>query len=184
MSIIRCTGCLLVISIVLFGTSLCTAQDDKGKLDLKEVKRLVAAESASGDSAPAHSAATGGEEESENLILVILRITGYLVLIVVLIFAIAWLVRKGGFAGGSKIGGGSMDILEVLHLGTNRSLLMVRVMDQVILLGQTQNTINVLDKIEGPQALEIISSSKRGVSINGFKDTLENFVGKMGKKSS
>jgi len=98
------------------------------------------------------------------------------------ILALAWLTRKGGIAGGSKLGGGSMDTLEVLPLGQNKSVLLVRVVDAVYVLAQTAGAITVLEKIEGQRALEIISSSKGLVSMTKFKDAFNQFVGKLKKQ--
>jgi flagellar biogenesis protein FliO len=76
-----------------------------------------------------------------------------------------------------------MDTLEVLPLGPNRAIMLVRVMDRVYLLAQTQNSISVLDKVEGDKAVELIASSKGVVSISQFKDVFNSFMGKMKKNS-
>ena len=41
-----------------------------------------------------------------------------------------------------------MDVLEVLPFGQNRNAILIRVMDSVYLLGQTPNSIVLLEKIE------------------------------------
>jgi flagellar biogenesis protein FliO len=74
-----------------------------------------------------------------------------------------------------------MDILETLPLGQNRSLVMVRVMDSILLLSQTPQTIVLLEKIEGAKAIELISLTKGGTSIVQFKDFFNTFIGKMKK---
>ncbi len=114
--------------------------------------------------------------------LVILRIIGYLAIIIALIFGVAWFIKKTGLAGASKIGGGaSMDILEVVGFGQNRNAMLIRVMDCVYLLGQTPGSIVLLDKIEGQNAIDIIASSKEGTSIVQFKDAFNSFMGKIKK---
>ena len=118
----------------------------------------------------------------ENYAFLILRITLYLVLTIVLIFAVAWVVRRAGLAGASRAGGGAnMDILEVLSTGQNRNMILVRVTDSVYLLGQTPNSIVLIEKIEGQKAIEIISSGKGGASIVQFKDAFNSFIGKIRK---
>jgi hypothetical protein len=49
------------------------------------------------------------------------------------------------------------------------------------LLSQTQSRIDVLDKVEGEKAVELIASSKGVVSISQFKDVFNSFMGKMKK---
>ncbi|MBD3420595.1 MAG: flagellar biosynthetic protein FliO [Chitinivibrionales bacterium] len=121
------------------------------------------------------------DRRRENLLFVTLRIVGYLALLIVIIFVLAWLFRKSGIAGGSKLGGGSMDVLEVLPLGQNKSMVLVRMLDGVYLVGQTPTSINLLEKIEGDKAVELIASSKGVVSMTRFKDALGSFM-KLGKK--
>ena len=118
----------------------------------------------------------------ENFAFLSLKIAGYLAGILVLIVLFAWIAKKGGLAGSSKLGGtGSMDILEALPLGNAKSIALVRIMDAVYIVGQTQQSISLLDKIEGEKAVEIIASSKGGVSMAKFKDVFSNFMGKMKK---
>lgn len=121
--------------------------------------------------------------DSENVTSIIFRVTLYLALIVGVILVIAWIVRKLGITGTSRIGGGAMDVLEVLPFGQNRNALLIRVMDTVYLLGQTPSTMVLLEKIEGQKAVELISSTKGGTSIVHFKDAFNQFMGKI-KKSS
>ena len=74
-----------------------------------------------------------------------------------------------------------MDVLEALPLGQNRNIVLVRVVDKVYLIGQTQTSITVLETIEGQKALELISSTKGVVSMAQFKDVFNNFMGKFKK---
>jgi flagellar biogenesis protein FliO len=90
-------------------------------------------------------------------------------------------IKRLGLAGGSKIGGGSMDVLEALPVGQNRTIMLVRVRDIVYVLAQTQHQITLLDKVEGDRALEVISSSKGTVSISQFKDVFNDFMGRIKK---
>ena len=120
--------------------------------------------------------------QSENYALVIMRMIGYLAIITMIIFAVAWGVRKAGFAGTSKLGGGgSMDIIEVLSFGQNRNAVLIRVADTVYLLGQTPESMVLLEKIEGQKAIDLIASSKGGTSVMNFKEAFNSFIGKMKK---
>jgi flagellar protein FliO/FliZ len=158
-----------------------------GDFDIAKVRQAVGQNAFRPGAADTLSGAQGSPQtpaEQESLVLIILRITGFLVLVLLLIFLIAWGARKAGLAGGSKVGGGSMDVLEALPLGQNRALLLVRVTDRVYLLGQSQSRIDMLETYESDKALEIISSTKGGVSMMQFKDVFGSFMGKLRKTSS
>jgi flagellar biosynthetic protein FliO len=127
---------------------------------------------------------TNAEPKQERIAAVLLRVFFYLAVVIILIFVVSWVVKKAGITGSSKVGGGgAMDTLEVLPLGQNRNIILIRVMDVVYLLGQTSGSMILLEKIEGQKAIDLISSSKGGSSIIQFKDALNSFMGKI-KKSS
>ena len=120
--------------------------------------------------------------QPENYAIIILRMVGYLAVIFIVIFAAAWLIRKIGFVGTSKVGGGgSMDIIEVLPFGQNRNAVLIRVADTVYLLGQTPESMVLLEKIEGQKAIDLIASNKSGASVMNFKEAFNSFIGKMKK---
>jgi len=129
---------------------------------------------------PAGTAAALPRPKPENFAIVLLRVIGYLAVILLLIFGTAWGVRKLGVAGVSRVGGGNnMDVIETLYLGQNRGAALVRVADTVYLLGHTQENIVLIEKIEGDKAIELIASTKSGASITTFKDAFNSFMGKM-----
>ncbi|MCL2183578.1 MAG: flagellar biosynthetic protein FliO [Chitinispirillia bacterium] len=150
-----------------------------GSFDLEKVNDDVAS---GADTALAGAASVAGYTgRTENYAIVLLRITGSLVIITAVILCIAWAVRKIGVAGVSKVGGGSnMDVIETLYLGQNRGAALMRVGDTVYLVGHTPENIVLLEKIEGDKAIGLIASSKSGGTA-GFKDVLNNFMGKMKK---
>lgn len=152
-----------------------------GKFDIEKVRRAVSEPGGALTVDSGQTAAASGKQE--NVGWVTARIGFYLLLVIGAIFAVSWGIKRLGLAGRSKIGGGSMDTLEVLPLGPNRAIMLVRVMDRVYLLAQTQNSISVLDKVEGDKAVELIASSKGVVSISQFKDVFNSFMGKMKKNS-
>jgi len=156
-------------------------QDDAGigSFDIERVNDDIAA---GADTALADAASIAGfTSQPESFAIVLLRITGFLVVITALIFCAAWAVRKVGVAGVAKVGGGNnMDIIETLYLGQNRGAALMRVGDAVYLVGHTQENIVLLEKIEGEKAIDLIASSKGGGAMS-FKDALNNFMGKMKK---
>ena len=121
------------------------------------------------------------QEEMSNtgIGLLIARISLYLALLVALIFLIGWIARRSGMAGGSRPGGGAMDVVELLPLGQNRQVVLVRVLDKIHVLAQTPNTVQHLDTLAGDQALEVLSSAKGAVSLSRFKDVFGTFMQKM-----
>lgn len=169
-----------ILLLFLFFTSFSQtpqSPSETGNFDIKKVREAAFSQSDTTitDSLKFHKAA-------DNYTLIILRVILYLVIVIAVIFAVSWVVKKSGLAGTSRIGGGgSMDVLEILPFGQNRNVVLVRVMDSVYLLGQTPNSIILLEKIEGQKAIDLIASSKGGSSIMQFKDAFNNFIGKMKK---
>jgi flagellar biogenesis protein FliO len=149
-----------------------------GNFDIEKVRTatLHAGDTAAG---PARTA----PEPRENAPAIALRVTAYLGIVIVLILAVAWLVRKGGVRSMRPGGPGSMDIVETLQLGGGRMLIMVRVMDEIYCLAQTATAVTLLDKIGGQKALDIIASSRGGGTMLPFKDAFNSFMGKIRKPS-
>lgn len=168
---------LIFMSVVVAWSQ--TAATGTGSFDLNKVKTYTGQYDSLGNYSPAQNSHS---KISDSYAMIIIRISLYLALIIAVIFVVAWIVRKAGIAGTSKIGGGgSMDILEVLPFGQNRNAVLIRVQDTVYLLGQTPNNIILLEKIEGQKAIDLIASSKGGSSVMQFKDEFNNFIGKIKK---
>ena len=150
-----------------------------GSFDIEKVRQAVTQPANALTVDSASDAPTAVKSESIGWLMA--RMGFYLALVIGAIYAVMWFVKRFGLAGRSKIGGGSMDTLEVLPLGPNRAVMLVRVTDRVYLLAQTPGAISVLDKIEGEKAIEVIASSKGVVSISQFKDVFSSFMGKIKK---
>jgi flagellar biosynthetic protein FliO len=186
---LKAASTFVLLSFVFLSTHNTFAQSrpDIGTFDINKVAQNVEGRGnapasdtgASAASAPKVDRITG--KTNENWTLVSLRIGLYLILTITAIFLVIWGIKRIGLAGRSKIGGGSMDVLEALPLGQNRAIVLVRVVDKVYLIGQTQNQISVLETIEGQKALELISTTKGVVSMAQFKDVFNNFMGKFKK---
>ncbi|MBN1603438.1 MAG: flagellar biosynthetic protein FliO [Chitinispirillaceae bacterium] len=124
------------------------------------------------------------ENEKENPIAILIRILLYLLLVIVLISGISWLFKRIGLPGTIKNNGpGSMDLLEVLPISQNRTITIVRILDAVYILGQSQGAMVLIDKVEGQKALELISTSKGGTAVTQFKDAINSFMDKFKKNS-
>lgn len=169
---------LFVMNMTLMAEN--TENGDVGSFNIAKVRAAVVDLP---DSASTATSSTTIIKKEESVGLLIIRITLYLGMVILLIFGIGWLVRKTGL-NSARGGSGAMDIIETLPIGQNRMIIMVRVMDEIFLLSQTAATINLLDKIGGQKALDIIAISKDGGgSIVQFKDAFNSFMGKMKKPS-
>jgi flagellar biosynthetic protein FliO len=160
------------------------ADNTIGTFDIEKVRKAASESGYSlgeDSAAGAASVESSSARKSDGIGWVAIRLSLYLALIVGAIFVVIWVIKRLGLAGGSKIGGGSMDVLEALPVGQNRTIMLVRVRDIVYVLAQTQHQITLLDKVEGDRALEVISSSKGAVSISQFKDVFNDFMGRIKK---
>ena len=170
---------LLISCIIITLIQAQPSRDDIGGFDIQKVQQAVMdqRDTAVSESVPLM------KKKAESYTWVIVRITLYLAVVIGVILAVSWIVRKMGIGNSSRIGGGgSMDILEALQFGQNRNAILVRVMDTVYLLGQTPTSIVLLEKIEGQKAIDLIASSKGGGgSVMQFKDVFNNFMGKTKK---
>jgi flagellar biosynthetic protein FliO len=171
---------LVAFLLVAASMGLGQSRSSIGTFDIEKVRQAVSGRDSSSDST------TGAIEKapvrkSESVAWLTIRIGLYLALIAGAIFCVTWLIKRFGLVGRSKIGGGSMDLLEALSIGPNKTILLVRVKDMVFILAQTPSQITLLDKVEGDRALELISSSRGGVSISQFKEVFDGFMGKIKK---
>lgn len=174
---------LFFIFIASFFITESFAQESKtGNFDIKKVQQAVIEDMGDSVNIETDNAGTVNNRRfGNNYMFIILRIIGYLVLLAVMIILVVWLLKRFGLTGTSRTGGGTMDLLESLPVGQNRSIILVRVMNSVLVLSQTAQSITLLEKIEGDKAVELIASTKGGTSIVQFKDVFNNFIGKIKK---
>lgn len=93
-----------------------------------------------------------------------------LLLIVGLIFALAWLVRR--FGGAGALGASSsMRVVSSLNLGAKEKVVVVKVGDQQLLLGVTPHQITKLAEVDIPQAEAPVN----------FADKLQELLPKHGR---
>ncbi len=173
---------LTLIIIALFVLS--SAQKSKiGDFDINKVREAVGSELSDSGMEPGNTDVQKEKIEplEQSYFMVILRIIALLALLSLLILGGVWLIKRYGISGSSRIGGGSMDVLEALPIGQNKSIVLVRVLDSVYVLAQTSQQITLLEKINGDKAVELIATTKGGTSIVQFKDMFNNFMGKIKK---
>ena len=95
-----------------------------------------------------------------------------LIFILVLIFSMAWLVRKMGY---SHIAGqGQLKLLSTMNLGQKEKIALIQIGQQQILVGITSQQINTLHVLEQP--LETVSSQDM---TEDSSQQNQNFAGKL-----
>jgi len=116
----------------------------------------------------------------QDIILLISRIVFGLLLVLALIAATAWGIRKTGLFSQSGIDAAvqtpSMSVLEALATGQNGVILLVRCEEQVFLVGQTQAKYTLLQELNENTAKKIIESKVKSDSVSSFKSSLANFM--------
>jgi flagellar biogenesis protein FliO len=170
--------CLIIFSVYAEDTTSNKNSKNSGfNMDIlqSELQNSAVTESSSVDN---------NDVERGNILPVLMRIFAYLSIVIIVILVIAWVFKKIGLPGTVRNNkAGSMDLLEILPLSQNRNISMIRIADAVYILGQCQQSMLLIEKIEGQKALELISASKDGNSIVQFKDALNTFMGKFKKNS-
>ena len=175
----------VIVAIVLLSPLTNVRAQDKNNADGFSIEKVNAQafDNVAVDTGQRGGEATGSSQQTDrpNLAMVVFRTIASLVLILLVIVGLVWFLRKAGLSGTSRIGGGSMDLLEALPIGQGRSLVLVRVMEKVLVLAQTQQIITLLAEIDGQNAVELIAQSKGGTSIVQFKEMFNGFVGRVKK---
>ena len=188
--LIRCSIASLFVILCAGSSAFIPAQTDtSSRWDSTRIAAMNALVQSSGgasgttmDTGSQGRLARAIKAPQENLAGIVLRVIGWLALLILIVFGGALAMKKLGLVGSSKIGGGaSMDMLEILPLGQNRSIMLVRVLDRVFLLGQTPTTIERLETFEGEKAVDLIAASKGGPTIVQFKDAFNNFISRIKK---
>lgn len=167
---------------MLVFVTVASAQNDtpgtssRGSFDFSRLQKELKGYADAGDTNAARQQDTL-QQQNRSLLGVTIRLSIVLGIIIVLVFAIAWLIKRGGISGAHSKGG-SIDVLEAASLGPQRNVVLVRVLDTVYVLGQTQHTITLLEKLQDEKALEVISSAREVTSLSRFKDVFNSFVSK------
>ena len=176
----------LLVLLITGLLSVTLAQKSRiGDFDINKVREAVGGGLSDSAMGPGGTDAPQDQVDSlgQGYFWITLRIIAILVLLALTIMVGIWLIKKFGLSGTSRVGGGSMDVLEALPIGQNKSIVLVRVLDAVLVLSQTPQQVALLEKIEGNKAVELIASTKGGTSIVQFKDMFNSFMGKMKKTS-
>lgn len=121
----------------------------------------------------------------------IFSVLGTIALVILIFVGAYWCTRLIGKHYGGRLGGASssMQVLERLSLGTDSTLIIVKVNGQVLLLGVAQQHITLLQELdaglypdEKPQGPDGKAGQFSDVLKNSLKSWGIQFPGKMGKK--
>jgi len=102
------------------------------------------------------------------------KFIGFLILVLALFFAIVHVFRKGVFAKGKLGFLNSTPLITTLsttYIGPKRSLMLVKVYNQVFLLGLSEAGINILSEIEEVPGL--LKAGEKGLTGNNFDSDLD-----------
>jgi len=112
-----------------------------------------------------------------------LKMFGVLGLILGLLVGAVWLLRRFMSRTGSlPLAGGELAVLAQYPLGPKKVLALVRVADQVLLLGVTEANINLLSRIEDEAFLARLKRPNPG-RPNDFRSLLKRLTGRSGQES-
>ncbi|MBN1982301.1 MAG: flagellar biosynthetic protein FliO, partial [Chitinivibrionales bacterium] len=185
------TGCtlrMLLASLSLMTiVSMAIAQKtafDSASIDIEKIQQALAGvggQTSLDTTTAVSEVSTGVKELRGRYIGVTIKIIFYLIILIAVSLGIVWLLRRGGLSSTAIRSSASLDLLENLTVGQNRSIMLVRVIDTVLVVSQAPQGIALLDKIEGQKALEIIATAKSGSGVKQFKDVFNTFVDSLKK---
>ena len=84
-----------------------------------------------------------------------------LILIIGLIVALAVVVRKMNFRGGTRKNAGQVQIISSVFIGSKKQIVLVRIMDRVLALGITEASINKLAEFPGSVQDEVGTNEEK-----------------------
>ncbi|MCL2845196.1 MAG: flagellar biosynthetic protein FliO [Chitinivibrionia bacterium] len=170
---------LLVILCTLFlSFTVFAQQQNVDNFDMNRLSELAGGDAVDLFDADMSPQFGGGNQESMGIIL--LRIVGSLALVLAIVAAAAWGVRKSGIFGKGIAAATSqtpsMSVLEALATGQGGAILLLRCEGQVFLVGQTPTNYTLLRELDAASAQKIIESKGGDVSMATFKNSLANFM--------
>lgn len=101
-----------------------------------------------------------------------------LAIVLALIFALAWIIRRFKPAQAMLGGGGVLEVVARLPVSGKQTLLLVRMGRQLVLLGQSQDSLTMLSEVNDPEEVaaiigEAVSRTNQSLS-HEFADTFES----------
>jgi len=107
-----------------------------------------------------------------------LSLIGALLTVVIILFLAFFFSRMLGKTWNRASSGRNLKIIEQLSLGPDRQILLLKVQNEVYMVGVSQAGIQILAKLEG----EISEEDTSGSEPAGFKELFEKFSSQQRKK--
>lgn len=107
----------------------------------------------------------------------LLQVAGGLLLVVITIFALAWLLRRVGMASG--VAGSVLRVLGVLSVGQREKLVLVQVGDKQLLVGVTPGSVTTLHVLETPIEIPDGKFAKQATSVDAEGKLAGSFAARL-----
>ncbi|MGM0471494.1 MAG: FliO/MopB family protein [Bacillota bacterium] len=105
-----------------------------------------------------------------SLVWQVIRMIFYLLAIIVLFFVVVKLLRNYKLISG--LNNKHLTIIDRLHFNSNQALYLVRVVDEVWIIGASDQQINLLTKIDEPQVEELTADNE----VNDWQQEIKKFL--------
>lgn len=101
----------------------------------------------------------------------LLQVAGGLLVVVIVIFALAWLVRRVGMVSG--VAGSVLRVLGVVSVGQREKLVLVQVGEKQLLVGVAPGSVTTLHVLETPIDIPAGKLAKATALVTGDSDAAE-----------
>jgi flagellar biogenesis protein FliO len=124
---------------------------------------------------------------SKEAIMVTLKVMFYIGLISVILYYAIRIIKSGAAGRGwsKRLGGRSIEVLESVSMGGNKTISLVKIADRVLLLGVSEKEINALADFREKESVAAIMKTNGDSSqavASGFSQTVNSFLGRLRKE--
>jgi len=110
------------------------------------------------------------------------KVTAALALTLVLLVALVWVMKRMmSLRNTYGIAGSDLSVLEMHHLGPKKAVALVKVLDRVLIVGVSEQSLNTLGELT-PDEIEKLKAGK-GNEPSGFRNILSGIARRGGKPS-
>jgi len=109
-----------------------------------------------------------GTSSGPSFISLLARLVFALVLIVGLIYASTYVLKRFSYTSKKRLGGSDIEVLQTGYIAPKKAIYMVKVQSKILVLGVTDSNINLLTEL--PELLDEKSSPKNPYSNPGDKN--------------
>lgn len=124
---------------------------------------------------------------SKEAIMVTLKVMFYIGIISVILYYVIRVIKSGAAGRGwsKRLGGRSIEVLESVSMGSNKTISLVKIADRVLLLGVSEKEISALADFREQQSVAAIMKTNGDTSqavASGFSQTVNSFLGRLRKE--